>query len=337
MARNVFIDYLKGIAIFLVVWGHGIQYLDKENNFYNNWLFLFIYSFHMPLFMCISGYLFAYSAKKRFYELFKSKMKQLIIPVLCWGVFFTLLVHHKQLEKLSLIGMLNNYFLLYLNDLPYHLWFLWSLFIISIIVSLLSTWRYNPLLLNGIFFLLLLCIPDYFGFSYVKFMYPFFLMGYIFNLNSCKLQKFKKNVVLASSIIFPICLLFWTKTDLIYVTKMSFYDAPFQSHLAIIYFRFLTGFTGVIACVNFIRKFLYFPNVKFITTMGVYSLGIYILQTLLYVVISKYSPVRGVNEYIYTFIFTSLVSVLVIIISISITKCIGKISSLSKLLFGGRY
>ena len=60
------IDSVKGLAIFLVIVGHCIdgyrdagifkQYLLEFNSLHN-----FIYSFHMPLFFIISGYLFIYA------------------------------------------------------------------------------------------------------------------------------------------------------------------------------------------------------------------------------------------------------------------------------------
>lgn len=57
--RNLFIDALRGISIFLVLWGHSIQYFSAgEINYFNNFVFRFIYSFHMPLFFLISGYVF---------------------------------------------------------------------------------------------------------------------------------------------------------------------------------------------------------------------------------------------------------------------------------------
>ena len=63
---RLYINIVKGVAIFLMLWGHCIQYCALNDfDFFENPVFKFIYSFHMPLFMLISGYLFAFSCKKR--------------------------------------------------------------------------------------------------------------------------------------------------------------------------------------------------------------------------------------------------------------------------------
>lgn len=63
--RNNFIDFVKGILICLVVWGHTIQYFLLENgSFYEDIVYKIIYSFHMPLFMVISGYVFYWSVSR---------------------------------------------------------------------------------------------------------------------------------------------------------------------------------------------------------------------------------------------------------------------------------
>lgn len=64
--RLIYLDYIKGIAVILVVLGHcsGIYSLNK-----------IIGSFHMPLFFLISGYLIAYKdiTRSGFFNFFKKK------------------------------------------------------------------------------------------------------------------------------------------------------------------------------------------------------------------------------------------------------------------------
>ncbi len=85
--RNYRIDVLKGLAVFLMVVGHciqfgsGIHYFEEKQYFYNI-IFKMIYSFHMPLFMIISGYLFYYSySKYSINELIRNKIKRFIYPI----------------------------------------------------------------------------------------------------------------------------------------------------------------------------------------------------------------------------------------------------------------
>ena len=54
--RLVWADSLRGILIVLVVLGHAIQ-VTMGDKCYDNHLWNLIYSFHMPAFMAISGYL----------------------------------------------------------------------------------------------------------------------------------------------------------------------------------------------------------------------------------------------------------------------------------------
>ena len=60
--RELLPDLLRGFAIVLVVLGHCIQDgsgvgYRSEALYFSDRLYQFIYSFHMPLFMMISGYL----------------------------------------------------------------------------------------------------------------------------------------------------------------------------------------------------------------------------------------------------------------------------------------
>jgi fucose 4-O-acetylase-like acetyltransferase len=61
--RDIFLDCLKGVAIILVVLGHTFQYRFTED-FDNFFPFRLVYSFHMPMFMFVSGMVAALSFQK---------------------------------------------------------------------------------------------------------------------------------------------------------------------------------------------------------------------------------------------------------------------------------
>ena len=92
LRRADFLDVIKGFAVILMIIGHCIQYGSGYSNLINgahfsNVLFKFIYSFHMPLFMLVSGYLFFYYVNKySFVEIIIKKLKQLLIPILSYTV-----------------------------------------------------------------------------------------------------------------------------------------------------------------------------------------------------------------------------------------------------------
>ena len=86
MNRENFIDASKGIGILLVVLGH----VHNVPPYLQKW----IYSFHMPLFFFISGYLFNSAMYKQYKtsEFIKNKLRSLIIPyflmaLICYFLF----------------------------------------------------------------------------------------------------------------------------------------------------------------------------------------------------------------------------------------------------------
>ncbi|MFU0919704.1 acyltransferase family protein [Kluyvera sichuanensis] len=87
--RDIKIDFLKALATLLVVVGHCIQFSDID--FDNNLLFRVIYSFHMPLFMCIAGFLFV-EKDKVINEIVK-KAKLLLVPFFSWSVVSYFLIN----------------------------------------------------------------------------------------------------------------------------------------------------------------------------------------------------------------------------------------------------
>lgn len=133
--RQRYLDVAKGIGIILVVIGHCIpdaSTLEGISNKNFAVLFSVIYSFHMPLFFFISGYLskILYTTADRISSL-KKKFERLMIPYFFVGICYLPM-------KLTFSKFANRPF--DLSDLPKiflgvnpdgELWFLYVLFVTS--------------------------------------------------------------------------------------------------------------------------------------------------------------------------------------------------------------
>ncbi|MDT3401641.1 acyltransferase family protein [Mucilaginibacter terrae] len=169
--RIYWIDYAKFIGIFLVVFGHtSIEDCVVDS----------IYSFHMPLFFFISGYLFSFEKYANYKTFAIHRFKQLIIPYLAFNVItyiFWLLIGRKYgadaLIEISLfkplIGIIygngNDHFLIH-NVV---LWFLPCLFVVESLFLLLFK---NKNLHQASIILLGLIVSGYIYTNYVKINLP---------------------------------------------------------------------------------------------------------------------------------------------------------------------
>ena len=85
--RYDFVDEMKGIAIFFVVMGHVIFF--SMNNPQKNFCLEWISSFHMPLFIFISGFLVREIPS---FKKLLNKTKKFMLPFLLWGVLWALYI-----------------------------------------------------------------------------------------------------------------------------------------------------------------------------------------------------------------------------------------------------
>lgn len=153
--RIEWIDIAKGIGIILVVIGH-ISQIKVLNNA--------IYSFHMPLFFILSGYL--YKRKEKFT---KSKLKKILIPYLVFAsisfLYWVLIERHMREQDISPIKAGMNIFLARGGDSNYIfnvvLWFLPCLFMTENIFYILER-KFTG---KTLFFIIL-------SSSFIGFLYP---------------------------------------------------------------------------------------------------------------------------------------------------------------------
>lgn len=83
--RDCSFDVLKGILILIVVLGHALQFQYQEDCWHHP-LFDGIYTFHMPLFVFVSGYFFYSCTRRNFHEMIVNKLKRLMLPWLIWSI-----------------------------------------------------------------------------------------------------------------------------------------------------------------------------------------------------------------------------------------------------------
>lgn len=129
MKRNKSIDIMKGIGVLLMVLGH-------LGSVCPDYLHSWIYSFHMPLFFFCSGF-FARECRSRYdvAHTIKRRCRSLFIPYLVYAVVFMTIdciLEYHPFNWNSVIAILLG------NDQFGFLWFIYVLFFIAIVFSLVS-------------------------------------------------------------------------------------------------------------------------------------------------------------------------------------------------------
>lgn len=133
--RLTYIDILRGFAIILVCMGHLLNSAGPDNVRFSR----FIYTFHMPLFMAISGFVAAYVTNFDYQELtWKSRLANeahfvwkkfihIMIPYMAWPCLVYPFFFKTYQKFADYPSIFNHLFII--ND---SLWFLLCLFNLSV-------------------------------------------------------------------------------------------------------------------------------------------------------------------------------------------------------------
>ena len=114
--RNPNIDFLKGMLILLVIVGHLLNGSIRSS--LPRYL---IYSFHMPLFIALTGYLIRPEGllSLTFPALIRKYFRRLLLPWLLALQIFYLVNHLSSPGEISLASYLSSYW-----DIYFHLWYI---------------------------------------------------------------------------------------------------------------------------------------------------------------------------------------------------------------------
>ncbi len=182
MERNKTVDILRGIATLAVLLGHAIQ-RGLITGYVDNIVFRFIYSFHMPLFIILSGYTLYLSNPKYDVNFLWKKVKRLLFPTILWSYIMYVT---KDLWFVGIKPFITfpDSILSYTKTLLLHpdyiYWFLYIIFIFSIVFYIAKKLPKNyfgpTLLIIGCIFWIL--PVEYFGMYNLRLYFPLFVLGY---------------------------------------------------------------------------------------------------------------------------------------------------------------
>lgn len=350
MKRSTYIDAIKCLAIILVVLGHCIQFGSGANyiqteGFFSNSIFKFIYAFHMPLFMLISGFLFGKSAcYKDDCELFISRVKSLLIPLVSWNTVFYCL------DILTKGGALNSVNLpKYLYTILTGSWFIWSIILCTIIILLVRRVFNDSAAIYLVLIILSLGIPNLLLSNLHVYMFPYYLIGYKaghdarlskgFYAFSQKIRKNRKNQIVATLMtggVFFVLLAGFERKHYIYTTGTFVLFDGFIQQLEINLFRWIVGLIGSIFAIGFVwlinenamKNSLYCHWVRL---LGGNTFGIYMVSSICNQLLKKITYNGSANVGIWI-----AETVIILSISLAATTLISHNRVLKKILLGGR-
>ncbi|MBQ9926588.1 MAG: acyltransferase [Lachnospiraceae bacterium] len=342
--RSTYLDVVKAFAIICVIFGHCIQYGSGSNYlkgdlFLDNIIFKIIYSFHMPLFMLVSGYLFAHSVKgKTWTKILINRIRTLLLPILMWMAlpFIIVMIYALGNSNVECIAALNNCVSTSLSNL----WFLWAVFWCSLVVTIVSRFFKDSKIVYLLGFVLTFFVPDIMYLNLYKFMYPYFVVGYFYNKDGYvkKLNKICNYpyTLLALGVVFGILLFFYDRDAYIYTTGYCVLGKGVLRQTIIDIYRCTIGFIGsAFVLLVFLRLKDKFVRVseKILKFIGVNTLGIYIISGFIFTYVFN-----RVTENIVTinYIMTIIETIIVLVVSLVCTCIIKKNKYLNMLLLGGR-
>lgn len=323
MKRLEYIDSLKGFAILLVVIGHVIPWSFASISSVMEMspspilLWKIIYSFHMPLFMFISGYLFG---KSRFdspgylTKKLGQKTLMLILPYFVCGILVYLWRGGREMTYWYLLT-------------------LWQLIFITSIVNYGVERLKNKNLKIYLEILILICIyigiclvPYFYDspylhiwynwYAHLKDMFPYFAIGYL-SMRYIKIESILNNIF------YSLCLLIFC---------MGFFvEIP----------KFVQSLSAIYCCLFvFVEYFTSGPVISYFKRIGKKTLHIYILHLFwaiqiveigdFYILLAQGSRMQFVTSFVLQFLISGLMSFVIIELSLFSGKviCSSKLFSL---------
>ena len=271
------LDLIKGFAILLVVIGHiadpGQSPLIIGSELYFKLKYL-IYSFHMPLFMAVSGMIFFYTFKSfknsnDYLVYVLKKVERLLLPFFIMGVIIIIgkvvvgrFIHINNFtDSTSFLDSVLTLFLRPMESSSRSLWFLYVLFEYYLVFPLLILLFFNRLYVLVILGLVLYILHPTNNFLALNQFFTYFLF-FALGINIMKYYDLYKIFIKKYGVFFIV----------LFIISFYFRDY-FQLNEALLYFGILA-----IISIHYIALYSSYLNNSFFQTLGKYTMVIYLLN-----------------------------------------------------------
>ena len=336
MQRIQSIDILKLFAMFLVIWGHCVQFMLTSNHL-DEPAFVYIYSFHMPLFLMVSGLIAhrAVTSARECGSWLLVKARQLLLPCIASGLLMSFgnlllpLINGTHPDKSLLSTLWTNF------------WFLKSLFICFCLWYASLALLRKPWLDALVSLLISQCIVA----QEVQWSYPSFVTGVLIGANLDDLRRYRKPVALAALLIGGLLLLGWNKSYFLIPSVYTWHTSAPADCILNIVMRLYRYAVNISLSLGFLALFLNLDSLNtqpstlnYLSSLGQLTLGIYIIHSLIIMVRERLCPTLlccdSLNPWLFNIVVAPLVAAMLLLVSIGITRLIMRLPHLSFFFFG---
>lgn len=336
--RDTSLDAVKGFAILLVFFGHCLVWNHMSDT--DPYLYDFIKSVQMPLFMMVSGYLagmgFCKRSLKETGRLLGKRAVAYLTPFFVWPILL-----HPMHPIAQIKGILFQ--------LDRGLWFLMTLFLVTA-VTLIAQWlaflvtRTNEnsvtiwqfaafavftALFYAFFFVQGRTAYTFLSPSLTLSYLPFYIAGYVWTAYVQRNSLWKANVRMTWVL--------WGIGTVVFAGLVFLFDLQKSEGMGDLLLQMFTGMVGCFVCFYGIYHIRAGKVKQFLATIGTLTLELYIFQ---YAMHDAFVKIRGLGEAQYSLycmqgVITAVITFcLMWAVSIPAVWLIKKIPLLDAILFG---
>lgn len=271
--REYLFDNIRGILILLVVLGHALEYFRLDNKV-GEFLYVFIYLFHMPVFIFISGYFSKNLTKGR-----STAVETFLVPYLLLNMILSLIM--------LAIGKIDQFMIL---SPGWTLWYLYCMFIWRLLLPDLVKVRRILILsfIIGIFSGFLTEFGTYMAMARTLGFLPYFLAGYFTTpelVHRLRKIPFRRTISFGIILFGLVNAYFWTKNnlppELLWRDRAyAFFPVPLIQNILTIVFLYVIGFAFIFVFLALVNRKPHFFSAWGQRTLAIYLLHVYLVAPL---------------------------------------------------------